>query len=106
MSVPAAAVAAARHGLIEELEKLARKRNCRRLRSVRLRTCAGEHVSTSGHLPYYAESMFPPMTLVEEEKTPGTRPLFRDVRDKNRYTRGATRRRPDRWRNCDSENEP
>ena len=53
--------------IIDELEKLARETEFaagyQRVRSTNL---AGESLYTkSGHLPYYKESMFPPMTLFE-----------------------------------------
>ncbi|HYE30439.1 MAG TPA: threonine--tRNA ligase [Methylomirabilota bacterium] len=54
--------------LIEELEKLAKETEFR-AGYVRVRTphLAKESMyKTSGHLPYYAESMFPPMELREE----------------------------------------
>jgi threonyl-tRNA synthetase len=56
--------------LIEELEKLAKETEFAggydRVRTPHL---ARENLYlTSGHLPYYAESMFPPMTLVEFDK--------------------------------------
>src|SRR5688500_18927282 len=54
--------------LIEELEKLAKETEFAggydRVRTPHL---ARENMYlTSGHLPYYAESMFPPMELIEE----------------------------------------
>ncbi|MDX1952526.1 MAG: threonine--tRNA ligase [Verrucomicrobiota bacterium] len=55
--------------LIEELEKLAKETEFA-AGYVRVRTphLAKESMyKTSGHLPYYAESMFPPMELKEEE---------------------------------------
>lgn len=55
--------------LIEELEKLAKETEFA-AGYVRVRTphLAKENMyKTSGHLPYYAESMFPPMELKEEE---------------------------------------
>src|SRR6266851_5325701 len=55
--------------LIEELEKLAKETEFA-AGYVRVRTphLAKESLYTmSGHLPYYAESMFPPMELLEEE---------------------------------------
>ena len=54
--------------LVEELEKLAKETEFQ-AGYVRVRT---PHIArekmylTSGHLPYYAESMFPPMELIEE----------------------------------------
>jgi len=55
--------------IVEELEKLAKETEFA-AGYVRVRTphLAKEKMYlTSGHLPYYAESMFPPMTLVEEK---------------------------------------
>jgi threonyl-tRNA synthetase len=74
--------------LIEELERLAKETEFEagydRVRTPHL---ARENMYlTSGHLPYYAESMFPPMSLVEERaesKRPGHRPeLFSEFADK------------------------
>ena len=56
--------------LVEELEKLAKETEFA-AGYVRVRTphLAKEKMyRTSGHLPYYAESMFPPMSLALEEK--------------------------------------
>lgn len=56
--------------LVEELEKLAKETEFA-AGYVRVRTphLAKEKMyKTSGHLPYYAESMFPPMELASEEK--------------------------------------
>ena len=60
------------HGtaIIEELEKLAKETEFA-AGYVRVRTphLARENMYlTSGHLPYYAESMFPPMELLEDKK--------------------------------------
>jgi threonyl-tRNA synthetase len=55
--------------LVEELEKLAKETEFA-AGYVRVRTphLAREKMyKTSGHLPYYAESMFPPMELLEED---------------------------------------
>jgi threonyl-tRNA synthetase len=55
--------------ILEELEKLAKETEFA-AGYVRVKTphIAKEKMyKTSGHLPYYAESMFPPMELVEEE---------------------------------------
>jgi threonyl-tRNA synthetase len=62
--------------LVEELEKLAKETEFA-AGYVRVRTphLAKEKMyKTSGHLPYYAESMFPPMELIDEAplKKPGT----------------------------------
>jgi threonyl-tRNA synthetase len=74
--------------IIEELEKLAKETEFA-AGYVRVRTpnLARESLYiTSGHLPYYAESMFPPMTLVAE-KVEALRPihqpdLFADLVEK------------------------
>src|SRR5512147_201451 len=55
--------------LVEELEKLAKETEFA-AGYVRVKTphLAKESMyKTSGHLPYYAESMFPPMHLLEEQ---------------------------------------
>ena len=55
--------------IVEELEKLAKETEFQ-AGYVRVRTphLAKEKMyKTSGHLPYYADSMFPPMELMEEE---------------------------------------
>lgn len=55
--------------IVEELEKLAKETEFQ-AGYVRVRTphLAKEKMyQTSGHLPYYADSMFPPMELMEEE---------------------------------------
>ena len=70
--------------LIEELEKLAKETEFA-AGYVRVRTphIARENMYlTSGHLPYYAESMFPPMELLEdgdEEGLANERACRRDV---------------------------
>jgi threonyl-tRNA synthetase len=55
--------------LIEELEKLAKETEFaagyQRVRTPHI--ARASMYETSGHLPYYADSMFPPMELVEEE---------------------------------------
>src|SRR6185437_13888849 len=56
--------------LVEELEKLAKETEFAAC-DVRVKTphLAKEKMyKTSGHLPYYADSMFPPMTVVEESQ--------------------------------------
>jgi threonyl-tRNA synthetase len=61
--------------IVEELEKLAKETEFQ-AGYVRVKTphIAKEKMyKTSGHLPYYAESMFPPMELVEEEDRPDKR---------------------------------
>ncbi len=57
--------------IIEELEKLAHETE-RKAGYLRVRTphiAKEELYKTSGHLPYYADSMFPPMILHEESST-------------------------------------
>jgi threonyl-tRNA synthetase len=74
--------------LIEELEKLAKETEfAGGYDRVRTPHIARENMYlTSGHLPYYAESMFPPMTLVAENtesRRPAHRPeVFADLLDK------------------------
>jgi threonyl-tRNA synthetase len=65
--------------LIEELEKLAKETEFEAgYERVRTPHLARENMYlTSGHLPYYAESMFPPMLLVEG-KDASQRPLLRE----------------------------
>jgi threonyl-tRNA synthetase len=65
--------------LIEELEKLAKETEfAAGYDRVRTPVLARENMYlTSGHLPYYAESMFPPMTLVEG-KDSAQRPILRE----------------------------
>jgi threonyl-tRNA synthetase len=56
--------------LVEELEKLAKETEFA-AGYVRVKTphlAKKKMYETSGHLPYYAESMFPPMWLLEEEE--------------------------------------
>ncbi|MCU0770957.1 MAG: His/Gly/Thr/Pro-type tRNA ligase C-terminal domain-containing protein [Verrucomicrobia bacterium] len=65
--------------IVEELEKLAKETEFA-AGYVRVRTphLAKEKMYlTSGHLPYYAESMFPPMTLLEGEDI-ARRPVLRE----------------------------
>ncbi len=59
--------------LIEELEKLAKETEfAAGYQRVRTPVIARENMYlTSGHLPYYAESMFPPMTLHESSTEEG-----------------------------------
>ncbi|MEY5027210.1 MAG: threonine--tRNA ligase [Verrucomicrobiota bacterium] len=59
--------------LIEELERLAKETEfAAGYQRVRTPHLARENMYlTSGHLPYYAESMFPPMELTEKEATEG-----------------------------------
>jgi threonyl-tRNA synthetase len=62
--------------IVEELEKLAKETEfAANYRPVRTPHIAREKMYlTSGHLPYYAESMFPPMELSDDAKgpSPGT----------------------------------
>lgn len=67
--------------LVEELEKLAKETEfAAGYERVRTPVLARENMYlTSGHLPYYAESMFPPMFLVKDsgdEKRPALREEF------------------------------
>ena len=59
--------------IIEELEKLARKRSSPPAMSAsgRRTSRARSLYLTSGHLPYYADSMFPPMELQLEGRAAG-----------------------------------
>ncbi len=74
--------------IIEELEKLAKETEfAAGYQRVRTTNLARESLYLkSGHLPYYAESMFPPMELVaegSESKRPMHRPeLFREMLEK------------------------
>src|SRR6516225_3490346 len=71
--------------LVEELEKLAKETEFA-AGYVRVKTphLAKEKMyKTSGHLPYYADSMFPPMELVGEGKVdPGLERKIKDVEEK------------------------
>src|SRR3569833_1169676 len=67
--------------IVEELEKLAKETEFA-AGYVRVKTphLAREKMyKTSGHLPYYAESMFPPMTLIEESQKKGIEDLKSDL---------------------------
>src|SRR4029079_2370274 len=74
--------------IIEELEKLAKETEfAAGYQRVRTTNLARESLYLkSGHLPYYAESMFPPMELVaegSESKRPMHRPeVFREMLEK------------------------
>src|SRR6185436_7588477 len=76
--------------LVEELEKLAKETEFA-AGYVRVKTphLAREKMyKTSGHLPYYAESMFPPMTLIDKESEELRDNLLRqynDVIDEDAY---------------------
>src|SRR6202012_620369 len=65
--------------LIEELDKLAKETEfAGGYQRVRTPVLARENMYlTSGHLPYYAESMFPPMELRESTKTGDLNPTFK-----------------------------
>ena len=67
--------------LIEELEKLAKETEfAAGYQRVRTPHIARESMYVcSGHLPYYADSMFPPMELVEEEARERKRKLSLDL---------------------------
>jgi hypothetical protein len=81
--------------LVEELEKLAKETEFA-AGYVRVRTphLAKEKMyKTSGHLPYYAESMFPPMELTKLDpiRTVGLKQVLPSFRAKSR-------RRPRSWK--------
>jgi threonyl-tRNA synthetase len=86
--------------LVEELEKLAKETEFD-AGYVRVRTphLAKEKMYlTSGHLPYYAESMFPPMTLLEEgavRKAALRPPQFQDALARSGRIDSRPDRRPD-----------
>jgi threonyl-tRNA synthetase len=67
--------------MIDELEKLARETEfAAGYQRVRTPHIARESLyKKSGHLPYYAESMFPPMTLRESLAGPATSELLQDL---------------------------
>ena len=78
--------------IIEELEKLAKETefaaNYQRVRTPNL---ARESLyKTSGHLPYYADSMFPPMELDEPRRIAASRSEHRGVRDSLRERRRSS----------------
>ncbi len=67
--------------IVEELEKLAKETEFA-AGYVRVRTphlARRKMYTTSGHLPYYAESMFPPMEMVEEEDRPKRDEILRKL---------------------------
>jgi threonyl-tRNA synthetase len=67
--------------ILEELEKLAKETEFA-AGYVRVKTphIAREKMyKTSGHLPYYAESMFPPMAIMEAEDTKKQAEIFRQI---------------------------
>jgi len=80
--------------LVEELEKLAKETEFA-AGYVRVRTphLAREKMyKTSGHLPYYAESMFPPMELAGEGKPdPELERKIKDTEDKLREMESAAK---------------
>ena len=67
--------------IIEELEKLAKETEfAAGYQRVRTPHIARENLYlTSGHLPYYADSMFPPMSLLEEAEKEKKRLLEKDL---------------------------
>jgi threonyl-tRNA synthetase len=75
--------------LIEELEKLAKETEFaagyQRVRTPHI--ARASMYLTSGHLPYYAESMFPPMELVEEEARERKRKLSLEFEKANEERR-------------------
>jgi threonyl-tRNA synthetase len=75
--------------LIEELEKLAKETEFaagyQRVRTPHI--ARASMYLTSGHLPYYAESMFPPMELVEEEARERKRKLSLEFENANEERR-------------------
>jgi len=79
--------------LVEELEKLAKETEfAAGFQRVRTPHLAREKMYvTSGHLPYYAESMFPPMTLLEGAEA-GKRPLLREEWQKELHDGGEITR--------------
>src|SRR5205814_9592153 len=69
--------------IVEELEKLAKETEFA-AGYVRVKTphLAREKMyKTSGHLPYYADSMFPPMELHEETLGQGLEQMMKEVDD-------------------------
>jgi len=76
--------------IVEELEKLAKETEFA-AGYVRVRT---PHLAkeimylTSGHLPYYAESMFPPMELLEEEDKAKREELTAELMEKRKHYLG------------------
>ena len=75
--------------LIEELEKLAKETEFaagyQRVRTPHI--ARASMYLTSGHLPYYADSMFPPMELVEEEARERKRKLSLELENANEESR-------------------
>ena len=75
--------------LIEELEKLAKETEFaagyQRVRTPHI--ARASIYLTSGHLPYYADSMFPPMELVEEEARERKRKLSLELENANEERR-------------------
>lgn len=83
--------------LVEELEKLAKETEFA-AGYVRVRTphLAKEKMyKTSGHLPYYAESMFPAITVMEEEDKKKQETLAAVLGAKNEEWNTALRNNPD-----------
>jgi hypothetical protein len=83
--------------LVEELEKLAKETEFQ-AGYVRVKTphLAKEKMyKTSGHLPYYADSMFPPMEMLEDDERKSTglkQKKARRSRGSPSPTRGGARR--------------
>ena len=75
--------------LIEELEKLAKETEFaagyQRVRTPHI--ARASMYLASGHLPYYADSMFPPMELVEEEARERKRKLSLELENANEKSR-------------------
>ena len=75
--------------LIEELEKLAKETEFaagyQRVRTPHI--ARASMYLTSGHLPFYADSMFPPMELVEEEARERKRKLSLELENANEERR-------------------
>ena len=83
--------------LVEELEKLAKETEFA-AGYVRVRTphLAKEKMyKTSGHLPYYADSMFPPITVMEEEDKKKGADLASLLGAKNEAWKKASAQSPD-----------
>ncbi|HPA20096.1 MAG TPA: threonine--tRNA ligase [Verrucomicrobiae bacterium] len=84
--------------IVEELERLAKETEfAAGYERVRTPHLARESMYlTSGHLPYYAESMFPPMTLAAEGVPDEQRPRYREEFQKELHGGELTPERIDR----------
>lgn len=84
--------------IVEELERLAKETEfAAGYERVRTPHLARESMYlTSGHLPYYAESMFPPMTLAAEGVPDEQRPRYREEFQKELHGGDLTPERIDR----------